>query len=108
MIVPIVLIPTRRGFDPGAKLNPDESMSTLLPASPRRSSNWTEDEDAREGVSSSTQARSRGEEKFCTVRGGRLGMQARGSATHGVFGHVLEFAMQVSSLGELDSSILTH
>ena len=67
-------------------------MSTLLPASPRRSSNWTEDEDAREGVSSSTQARSRGEEKFCTVRGGRLGMQARGSATHGVFRHVLEFA----------------
>ena len=34
-------------------------------------------------------------------------MQARGSATHGVFGHVLEFAMQgvflVSSLGESDT-----
>ena len=44
------------------------------------------------------------------MRGGRLGMQAWGSATHGVFGHVLEVGtvcnvqgvFLVSSLGESD------
>ena len=110
MIVPIVLIPTLQGFNPGAKLNPDEYMSTLLPASPRHKTESGSGR-RREAVSSSTQARSRGEEKFCTVRGGRLGMQARGSATHGVLGMFWSlqlFAMQgvflVSSLGESDSS----